>query len=89
MSRSYRKPVIKSGKAIEKEDYHRKIRRVNKNIVNRIKDDLELEDSIYKEQELINDYDYCDYIGRLHTSTKPDRFTEDEWKELVTKLERK
>lgn len=89
MSRSYRKPVFKAGKTIEKEDYHRKIRRVNKNIVNRIKDDLELEDSIYKEQELINDYDYYDYISRLHTSTKPDRFTEDEWKKLKDKLERK
>ena len=65
MSRSYRKPYFKV-KGYMKSIYWRVIRRVNKNLM---KSNKELKHP----KEIINDYDYCDYI----------------WYNIVEKLKRK
>jgi hypothetical protein len=56
MSRSFKKPIIKDKPRNKKaSSYYRSVRRVIKQA---IKSDSEI---IPKSQEIVNDYDYCDY----------------------------
>jgi len=64
MSRSRRQPIIKDRSRNEKKStsYWRRVRRVINNFVSSIKYDIELEETLPKPKEIINDYDYCDYV---------------------------
>jgi hypothetical protein len=56
MSKSLRKNIQKSGCLIKKREYHRKIRRVSKQYLNK-------DEEIPDRDQIINPYDYCDYIS--------------------------
>lgn len=64
MSRSRRQPVIKDRPRNEKKStsYWRTVRRVIKNSVRLLKYEPESEETIPKPKEIVNDYDYCDYV---------------------------
>ncbi len=62
MSRSRRKPIIKDKPRNEKSGakYWRAVRRVTKNKVSFLKEELE-DNQIPDPKEIVNDYDYSDY----------------------------
>lgn len=63
MSRSKRVPIIKDkSRSYKASSYYRKVRRVIKQKVK------ELDDLLPEAQEIVNDYDYCDYIIDLRKS---------------------
>ncbi len=67
MSRSKKQNVIKDHGKNQKLRYHRKIRRVIKHCIKNI----HTEDySLPNFKEIINDYDYCDYVFMYHGDDK-------------------
>lgn len=62
MSRSKRKPIVKDGPRNQKKStsYWRTVRRVINDSVRQLKYDDET--VLPKPKEIVNDYDYCDYI---------------------------
>jgi hypothetical protein len=63
MSRSRRKPIIKDRPRNDKKSslYWRVVRRVTNDKVRQIQSNPEMESDLPEPQEIVNDYDYCDY----------------------------
>lgn len=66
MSRSKRKPIVKDKPSVGKRKYHRKIRRVTKSKVKSIEED----DILPLPQDLINDWNYCDWFIDFRNNAK-------------------
>lgn len=62
MSRSTREPIFKDHNSKNKATYHRIIRSTTNQKVRQCLIDPEKQDEIPKPQEIVDDYDYCDWI---------------------------
>jgi hypothetical protein len=69
MSRSRREPIIKDRPKNEKKStfYWRTVRRVINDAVRMLKYEPESDETLPEPKEIVNDYDYCDYVIDLRT----------------------